>query len=135
MAIHHSPAVPRSQLTNKDVFIPRFCPTSSNGQGVQRKRRGCALCVCVCVCARAHVCLSTNLSTSTSTQTLYLDWKPLCRDAFVYSISIVLLVGFSWDGQLEWYEVTILLLFYIAYILLMKVNSFIMTLLDQLTCG
>ena len=67
-------------------------------------------------------------------QTLYLDWKPLCRDVFVYGISIILLIGFSWDGYLEWYEVTILLFMYISYILLMKANVFIMSLLEQLTC-
>lgn len=77
----------------------------------------------------------TTLPTlTTHSQTLYLDWRPLCRDAFVYGSSIVLFIGFSWDGQLEWYEVTILLVIYICYILLMKISSSIMGLLELLTC-
>ena len=67
-------------------------------------------------------------------QTLYLDWRPLARDAFVYGLSLVLFIGFSWDGKLEWYEATILLVIYIAYILLMKVSYSIFQLLDELTC-
>ena len=52
MAIHHSTASLASYLTDKDVCIPRYCPTSSHGQGAQRSSEEvCArACVCLCVC-------------------------------------------------------------------------------------
>ena len=46
----------------------------------------------------------------------------------------MLFIGFAWDGQLEWYEATVLLVIYICYILLMKVSGTVMGLLELLTC-
>ena len=53
-------------MTDKDIYIPRFCPTSSHGQGVQRRRRSCVhvcarervcVCTCACVCVHARTCV------------------------------------------------------------------------------
>lgn len=67
------------------------------------------------------------------TQVLHLDWRPLFRDATVYTISIVLLILFSWDEKITWYEALILLVIYILYIVLMKYNSYLMRLLSYIS--
>jgi Ca2+/Na+ antiporter len=48
--------------------------------------------------AMFNILIIVAMSAVLAGKTLYLDWKPLCRDAFAYSISIVLLVGFSCMG-------------------------------------
>ena len=35
-------------------------------------------------------------------------------------------VGFSWDGYIEWYEALVLLLLYVLYVGLMKINPKLM---------
>lgn len=67
-------------------------------------------------------------------QILHLDWRPLFRDSIVYALSIALFIGFSWDGKLEWWEALILLVMYIAYIVLMKFNKYLMKLLVKFEC-
>lgn len=67
-------------------------------------------------------------------QTLHLDWRPLFRDSVVYSISIALFIGFSWDGKLEWWEALILLLVYVGYIVLMKFNQYLVKGLAKVEC-
>lgn len=67
-------------------------------------------------------------------QVLHLDWRPLARDVIVYCISIALFIGFSWDGVFHWYEALIMLILYIAYILIMKVNPHLMKFLAMVEC-
>ena len=69
-----------------------------------------------------------------SLQVLHLDWRPLARDVIVYCISIALFIGFSWDGVFHWYEALIMLILYIAYILIMKVNPHLMKFLAMVEC-
>ena len=69
-----------------------------------------------------------------SLQVLHLDWRPLARDVVVYCISIALFIGFSWDGVFHWYEALIMLILYIAYILIMKVNPYLMKFLALVEC-
>ena len=53
----------------------------------------------------------------------------------MYGLSIVVFIGFSWDGKLEWYEALILLLLYVFYIVLMKFNAHLMKLLLKIECA
>ena len=53
----------------------------------------------------------------------------------MYGLSIVVFIGFSWDGKLEWYEALILLLLYVFYIVLMKFNTHLMKLLLKIECA
>ena len=69
-----------------------------------------------------------------SSQVLHLDWRPLTRDVIVYCISIALFIGFSWDGVFHWYEALIMLILYIVYILVMKVNPHLMKFLALIEC-
>ena len=64
-------------------------------------------------------------------QTLKLDWRPLCRDATFYALSIGAFIGFSWDGKFELWESFVMLGLYIAYIIMMKFNRNLMALLDK----
>ena len=57
---------------------------------------------------------------------LKLDWRPLARDSVFYSISIICLIIFSWDGYYEHYEAVALVLFYVAYIMTMAYNKHLM---------
>ena len=59
-------------------------------------------------------------------QVLHLDWRPLARDSFFYTMSIVTFICFSWDGYLVHYEAALLLTLYILYILLMVFNPRLM---------
>ena len=68
-------------------------------------------------------------------QTLNLDWRPLFRDAFVYGLSIAVFIGFAWDGKFQWWEALIILLIYVAYIVIMKFNKYLMMLLAKIECG
>ena len=70
-----------------------------------------------------------------SSQTLYLDWRPLFRDSAMYGLSIVVFIGFSWDGKLTWYEALILLSLYATYIVIMKFNGRLMDLLLKVECA
>jgi len=53
---------------------------------------------------------------------LTLTWWPLFRDCFFYSISLIALIYFFRDNQIQWYEALILFCFYIAYVSFMKWN-------------
>ena len=54
------------------------------------------------------------------------------RDTLVYTLSIVMLITFSWDEEITWYEALLLLIVYILYIIVMKYNSYLMRLLSYL---
>lgn len=81
-----------------------------------------------------NILIIIALSAVLSGQILNLDWRPLARDSVVYGLSIVLFIGFAWDGQLEWYEALILLLLYIGYIVIMKFNHHLLNLLAKIEC-
>ena len=49
---------------------------------------------------------------------------PLVRDVFFYSVSLILLVAFFLDNQIEWWESLVLLSWYICYVTFMKFNDF-----------
>lgn len=52
-----------------------------------------------------------------------LDWFPMARDCIIYSINIATLVAFAWDGQIMWWETTILFVFFLLYFVLLSQNS------------
>lgn len=54
---------------------------------------------------------------------LYLTWWPLFRDCTFYSISLMTLILFFLDNQIEWWEALGLLTVYAAYVLFMKYNA------------
>ena len=82
-----------------------------------------------------NILIIIAMSAVLSGQVLNLDWRPLARDSFVYGLSIVVFIGFSWDGKLEWYEALILLLIYVFYIGIMKFNSHLLRLLAKIECA
>ena len=52
----------------------------------------------------------------------------------MYGLSIAVFIGFSWDGMFQWWEALILLLLYVAYIVIMKFNPYLMKLLAMIEC-
>lgn len=54
---------------------------------------------------------------------LTLTWWPLFRDCSFYSVSLIALIVFFRDGQIELWESVILFLIYIAYAIFMKWNQ------------
>jgi len=59
-----------------------------------------------------------------SKDVLQLTWWPLARDVSFYSVSLICLLGFFYDGWIDWYESLILLGCYAAYAIFMKFNGF-----------
>ncbi|XP_062559887.1 sodium/potassium/calcium exchanger 3-like [Armigeres subalbatus] len=55
-----------------------------------------------------------------------LDWWPLTRDCIVLAFHIILLIGFSWDGRIHWYEAMIFVILFFTYFLVMFQNKRIM---------
>ena len=82
-----------------------------------------------------NILIIIALSAVLSGQLLNLDWRPLARDSLVYGLSIAVFIGFAWDGEFQWYEALILLLLYVAYIVIMKFNSYLMKLLARIECN
>lgn len=82
-----------------------------------------------------NILIIIALSAVLSGQVLNLDWRPLARDSLIYGLSIVIFIGFAWDGKLEWYEALILLLIYFMYIAIMKFNSQLLQLLARIECS
>lgn len=54
---------------------------------------------------------------------LELSAWPLIRDVFFYSVSLILLVIFFNDNEIQWYEALILFLWYFAYVIFMKFSE------------
>lgn len=48
-----------------------------------------------------------------------MDWVPITRDAFMFSINVGVLVITTWDGYMHWYEALVLVLFSIPYFVTM----------------
>jgi len=72
------------------------------------------------------------LSAALSGKVLNLDWRPLARDATFYTLSIAILIIFAWDGMVEWFEATILVLVYLIYVGTMFFNEKLMAKLIDL---
>lgn len=66
------------------------------------------------------------MSVASLSQVLNLDWRPLTRDSFFYGLSLVCFIVFSWDTEFTWWESLILVILYVIYLVLMKVNPMIM---------
>mmetsp|Transcript_39507 Transcript_39507/g.54852 ORF Transcript_39507/g.54852 Transcript_39507/m.54852 type:complete len:701 (+) Transcript_39507:143-2245(+) len=62
---------------------------------------------------------------------LYLDWKPLIRDAAFYAICIVLLIVCIMDGKVYPAEGGVMLGMYVIYVTFMRFNRHIFLVLDQ----
>ncbi|XP_022240478.1 sodium/potassium/calcium exchanger 3-like [Limulus polyphemus] len=52
-----------------------------------------------------------------------LDWYPLSRDSFVYTITVAALAAVLTDNVIRWWEAVILMLMFFSYILLMYFNT------------
>lgn len=64
-------------------------------------------------------------------QSLELDWKPLARDTLWYSLSIALLILFTRDEIVEWWESVLFIVGYMGYIVQMVYNQKIFDWLDS----
>ncbi|KAF4084010.1 hypothetical protein AMELA_G00123870 [Ameiurus melas] len=47
----------------------------------------------------------------------------LCFDSLYYTLSVVALIVFIYDGQIIWWESLVLMLMYVGYIIIMKFNT------------
>lgn len=54
---------------------------------------------------------------------LALTWWPLFRDSIFYAIALSVLIGFFYNGQIEWYESLVLFSLYILYAVFMGFNA------------
>lgn len=55
--------------------------------------------------------------------TINLDWWPITRDSVIFTVIASFLIGFGWDGRIEWYESMILVILIIFYYGLMIFNA------------
>ncbi|XP_051785868.1 sodium/potassium/calcium exchanger 2-like isoform X2 [Erpetoichthys calabaricus] len=58
-----------------------------------------------------------------SKEILNLTWWPLFRDVSFYIIDLIMLIIFFLDNVINWYESTLLLMSYTAYVIFMKYNE------------
>ena len=65
-------------------------------------------------------------------KTLILDWRPLVRDSFCYSISIILLMITFYDGVVEWWESIVFVVGYAMYVTVMAFNADIMNIIENI---
>ena len=72
------------------------------------------------------------LSSALSGKILNLDWRPLARDSTFYTLSIVVLIVFAWDGLVQWWEALILVALYFSYVGTMVFNERLMNFLANL---
>ncbi|XP_062267910.1 sodium/potassium/calcium exchanger 4 isoform X1 [Platichthys flesus] len=56
-------------------------------------------------------------------QVVILTWWAVFRDSFYYTLSVLALIAFIYDGKIVWWESLVLVLMYAGYILVMKFNS------------
>ncbi|XP_041482492.1 sodium/potassium/calcium exchanger 1-like isoform X1 [Lytechinus variegatus] len=82
-----------------------------------------------------NILIIIALTAALAGQVLNLDWRPLIRDSFFYGMSLVCFIVFCWDTEFTWWEALILLILYIIYLVLMKVNPTIMEKTKHITCG
>ena len=58
-----------------------------------------------------------------SKEVLSLTWWPLFRDVSFYSLDLILLILFFTDDKIYWWEASLLLFSYAAYVVFMKFNT------------
>ncbi|XP_023281681.1 sodium/potassium/calcium exchanger 3-like [Seriola lalandi dorsalis] len=63
-------------------------------------------------------------------QTIRLSCWPLLRDSIYYTLSISALIVFIYDEKVVWWEALTLILMYFVYILIMKMNSYVVRFLE-----
>ncbi|XP_068564434.1 sodium/potassium/calcium exchanger 4 isoform X2 [Cebidichthys violaceus] len=56
-------------------------------------------------------------------QVVILTWWAVFRDSFYYTLSVLALIAFIYDGKIDWWESLILVVMYAGYILIMKFNT------------
>lgn len=61
-----------------------------------------------------------------TTSVLLVDWRPLFRDISFYTVSIISMLLFFWDGEVKWWESVLFLLGYVLYVTFMVYNKKIM---------
>ncbi|XP_026213739.1 sodium/potassium/calcium exchanger 3 isoform X2 [Anabas testudineus] len=66
-----------------------------------------------------------------SGQTISLSWWPLFRDAVFYILSIVVLILVIYDEKVVWWETIILISMYGIYIIIMKFNKSLCSLVER----
>lgn len=63
---------------------------------------------------------------ATANKFVQLDWWPLTRDCFLYTFSILVLISFTWDGQISLRESAVMVSLVSIYILVLVFNRRIM---------
>ncbi|KAF5895437.1 sodium/potassium/calcium exchanger 4-like isoform X1, partial [Clarias magur] len=56
-------------------------------------------------------------------QVVYLTKFSVFRDSLYYTLSVVALIVFIYDGQIVWWESLVLMVMYVGYIIIMKFNT------------
>ncbi|KAL3873319.1 hypothetical protein ACJMK2_036451 [Sinanodonta woodiana] len=64
-------------------------------------------------------------------EAIALSWWPLCRDSICYCIAIIVLILIVSDGVVTWYESLIMLILYAAYIVMMRFNRTLQSIVTQ----
>ncbi|KAG7512517.1 sodium/potassium/calcium exchanger 3-like [Solea senegalensis] len=64
-------------------------------------------------------------------QMIHLSCWPLLRDSLYYTLSISALIVFIYDEKVVWWEALTLILMYFVYILIMKLNSYVVHFLER----
>ncbi|XP_041645761.1 sodium/potassium/calcium exchanger 3 [Cheilinus undulatus] len=64
-------------------------------------------------------------------QAIRLSRWPLMRDSVYYTLSISALIVFIYDEKVVWWEALTLILMYFVYILIMKLNSYVVRFLER----
>ena len=67
------------------------------------------------------------LSAAVSTEDLLIDWRPFVRDCVFYTVSIALTFIFVMNGEFNWWNSLILVLWYVVYVLFMTQNQTILS--------
>nr|CAD7438974.1 unnamed protein product [Timema bartmani] len=52
----------------------------------------------------------------------YLNWWPLCRDCFFYSVAILVMLFTIYDGSISWDESLLMLIMYVVYCVVLHFN-------------
>ncbi|XP_037687962.1 sodium/potassium/calcium exchanger 4 isoform X2 [Choloepus didactylus] len=55
-------------------------------------------------------------------QVVCLTWWAVFRDSVYYTLSVIVLIAFIYDGEIVWWEGLVLIVLYVFYILIMKYN-------------
>ncbi|XP_050360487.1 sodium/potassium/calcium exchanger 4-like [Nymphalis io] len=64
-----------------------------------------------------------------------IERRPVTRDVLIYMINVGVLVAIVWDGQVVWYEATVLGILYITYFLFMFTSPKLFILFDIVTAS